>query len=161
MKKSSDIVGYGLLGVGAVLVLMGALPLFQGIHWEGIFLGFGSFVAGAWVLAGKDLRAAIRHALNATRENRGTHSVKSQPTGPVKIDPLLPVRILKLAKDHDGVLTVAIVAMELNVPLPQAQAGLEECVRVGNAAPDYDIPRGHSLYRFPEFLPPEAERSSN
>jgi hypothetical protein len=161
MKKSSDIAGYSLVGAGVVLVIMGALPLFQGIHWEGVFLGLGSFVAGAWVLAGKDLRSAIRRAWNANREHRVPHSPKSRASGPVQIDPLLPVRILKLAKDHDGVLTVANVAMELNVPLAQAQAGLEECVRVGNATPDYDIPRGHALYRFPEFLPPDSERLSN
>lgn len=161
MKKSSDIVGYGLIGAGVVLVLMGALPLFQGIHWEGVFLGFGSFVAGAWVLAGKELRAAIRRAIDANGTGRRSRSPKRQAGGPVQIDPLLPVRILKLAKEHDGVLTVAIVAMDLNVPIAQAQAGLEECVRVGNATPDYDIPRGHALYRFPEFLPPDSDRLSN
>ena len=67
------------------------------------------------------------------------------------IDPLLPVRILKLAREHKGTLTVAEVAIGLNVPLDQAEAGLSECVRAGNAIPDYDIARAHALYRFPEF----------
>ena len=49
--------------------------------------------------------------------------------------------------------------MELNVPLDQAQAGLDECVRAGNAFPDYDIARGHALYRFPEFAVPIAASS--
>lgn len=67
------------------------------------------------------------------------------------IDPLLPVRILKLAREHKGILTVAQVAISLDVPLDQAEAGLSECVRAGNATPDYDIPRAHAFYRFPEF----------
>jgi hypothetical protein len=76
----------------------------------------------------------------------------------VTIDPLLPVRILRLAKDHEGILTVAQVAIELNVPLDHADAGLAECVRAGNAIPDYDIAHAHPLYKFPEFLAPEPPR---
>jgi hypothetical protein len=160
MKKTSDIVGYGLLGAGAVLVLMGALPIFQGIHWEGVFLGFGSFFAGAWVLAGKELRGSFRRAFRATR-GESARRVRGSPPSTVRIDPLLPVRILKLARDQGGVLTLAQVAMELDVPLPEAQAGMDECVRAGNAVPDYDIPRGHAVYRFPELLPPSGKSPSD
>jgi len=74
------------------------------------------------------------------------------------IDPLLPVRILKLARDKGGILSVADVAIGLEVPLDHAEAGLAECVRAGNALPDYDIARAHPIYRFPEFLPPEPHR---
>ena len=80
---------------------------------------------------------------------------------PLPIDPLLPVRILRLAKDHAGIITVAQVAIELNVPLAHAEAGLAECVRAGNAMPDYDIAHAHPLYRFPEFLPPDPPRLSH
>ena len=51
--------------------------------------------------------------------------------------------------------------MELTVPLDHAEAGLTECVRAGNAIPDYDIPRGHALYRFPEFTAPDSPRLSS
>jgi hypothetical protein len=44
------------------------------------------------------------------------------------------------------------------VPLDQAEAGLAECVRAGNAVPDYDIARAHAVYRFPEFIPPEQPK---
>ena len=71
------------------------------------------------------------------------------------------MRILKLAKGHGGILTVAEVAMDLNVPLDQAEAGLSECVRAGNAVPDYDIQRAHAVFRFPEFLEPDAPRISS
>jgi hypothetical protein len=64
------------------------------------------------------------------------------------------VRILKLAKSRGGTLTVSEVAIELDVPLDHAEAGLEACVRAGNALPDYDVARGHMLYRFPEFIDP-------
>ena len=49
------------------------------------------------------------------------------------------------------------VSIELNVPLDQAGAALEECVRRGNAFPDYDIDRQHAVYRFPEFMPPREQ----
>jgi hypothetical protein len=34
-------------------------------------------------------------------------------------------------------------------------------VRAGNAVPDYDIPRGHELYRFPELLPEDPNQPSD
>jgi hypothetical protein len=75
-------------------------------------------------------------------------------TGPVAIDPLLPVRILRLAREKAGALTVSEVAISLNVPLEQAEEGLRACVRAGNATMDYDVTRGFTFYTFPEFLPP-------
>jgi hypothetical protein len=160
MKKTTDIVGYTLLGLSVASIFVGLSPLFP-VQVEAYLVGGVLFVAGAWVLAGPELRGAFRKALAATRGMRGKKRVNSMESGRVVIDPLLPVRILKLAKDHDGVLTVAMAAMELNVPLTHAQAGLEECVRAGNAVPDYDIPRGHAVYRFPEFLPQDPQRLSN
>jgi hypothetical protein len=71
-------------------------------------------------------------------------------------DPLLPVRILKLAKAHRGILTLSIVAIELNVPLADAEAGLDECVRQGLATPDYDMGKEVKYYRFQEDIPPES-----
>jgi hypothetical protein len=162
MKSTSRIVGWSLVALGGVSIFVGASPLFP-IYLEAFVLGGALFAAGAWVLAGKDLRETIRRGLRAARQlrrsSRGTsHRV---PGGVALLDPLLPVRILKLARGHEGLLTVARVAMELNVPLDQAQAGLDECVRAGNALPDFDIPRGHALYRFPEFTEPEQPHLSN
>ena len=163
MKKTSDIVGYTLLGLSAVSVFVGVSPIFP-VAIEAFLVGGVLFVAGAWVLAGKELRSTIRRAFEATRSARGGKGMRrvneEAPSAPLA-DPLLPVRILKLAKDHDGILTVAMVAIELFVPLAQAQKAMDECVRAGNAVPDYDIPRGHALYRFPEFLPRDPQRLSN
>jgi hypothetical protein len=159
MKFPQKTLGYILVGLGAASVFVGASPLFV-IKFEAIIVGFVLFIAGAWVLAGRELRDTIRKAYRATRDARRRGGDRSRER-PVPIDPLLPVEILKLAKIHAGVLTVAQAAMELNVPLDQAQAAMDQCVRAGNAIPDFDIPHGHSLYRFPEFFPPENNRLSS
>jgi hypothetical protein len=161
MSRLSRLVGWTLVALGGISLFVGMSPLFP-IGIEAFLLGGALFVAGAWVLAGKELRTSLRQAMRAARQMR--HSSKMAagrpPGGTPLLDRLLPVRILKLAQQHGGVLTVARVAMELNVPLDQAQAGLDECVRVGNALPDYDISRGHALYRFPEFTEPDQPRLS-
>jgi hypothetical protein len=162
MKSASRIVGWSLVALGGVSIFVGVSPLFP-IYLEAFVLGGAFFAAGAWVLAGKDLRDTIRRGLRAARQLRRSSRVTADraPGGVALLDPLLPVRILKLARGHGGLLTVAQVAMELNVPLDQAQAGLDECVRAGNALPDFDIPRGHAVYRFPEFTEPDTPRLSN
>jgi hypothetical protein len=156
-SKTQRVVGWGAIALGAASILVGASPLFP-IFIEAFVIGGVFFAAGAWVLAGKELRASIRRAVRVLRESRKPARSAGKSAAAALIDPLLPVRILKLAKAKNGVLTVAEVAIELNVPLNQAEAGLSECVRAGNALPDYDIPHGHPYYRFPEFLPPEPSR---
>ncbi len=159
MKRASRIVGWVLVGLGGLSIFVGASPLFP-IRGEAYLTGVVLFFAGAWVLAGRDLRDTIRRGLRASRRSRrALRGDGVQRAGGVVLrDPLLPVRILRLAKEQAGVLTVAQVAMRLEVPLDQAQAGLEECVRAGNALPDYDLSRGHALYRFPEFTAPDTPR---
>ncbi len=163
-------------------VFIGVSPLFE-VRLEAYLLGIGLFGAGAWLLAGKDLRDTIRLGLRAARQARNSSkgflrgpargaqgrsaagrnaagrnaAGRSAAGSPPLLDQLLPVKILKLAQQQGGVLTVARVAMELNVPLDQAQAGLDECVRAGNALPDYDLTHGHALYRFPEFSDPDRQ----
>ena len=162
MKLSQRIIGWGLVVAGGISLFVGLSPLFP-IGLEAFLLGSVFFAAGAWVLAGKELRDVIRRALRAVREVRqSSRRAAPRNAGTIQLlDRLLPVRILKLAREMHGILTVAQVAMELNVPLDQAQAGLDECVRAGNALPDYDIAHGHALYRFPEFTGPDRDLLSN
>ena len=162
MKLSQRIIGYGAVILGAVSVLVGVLPWF-GVQVEAYAVGIVFFATGAWVLAGPELRDTAMRAIAAAREARRSSRRATRRPGrdPVIIDPLLPVRILKLAREMGGTLTVAQVAMELTVPLDHAEAGLNECVRAGNAIPDYDIPRGHAVYRFPEFAEPDPPRLSS
>ena len=68
---------------------------------------------------------------------------------PATVDPLLPERILALARKLGSTLTVSQVARELAVSAGQAEAGLEACVRAGDALPEYDVARRQMLYRFP------------
>lgn len=148
-KKSRRILGYSLFAVGVAGFLVGASPIFP-VVVEAFVVGGILIAAGLWVLAGPELRASLRGAARASSNSR--RPARKPPAPRTMIDPLLPVRILKLAREHKGTLTVAEVAMGLNVPLDSAEAGLSECVRSGNAIPDYDIARNHPMYRFPEFL---------
>ena len=70
-----------------------------------------------------------------------------------RIDPLLPVRVLKLAESRSGVITVSTVAIALNVSLDECQLALDELVRKGAAIVDVDFSNGVASYSFPEFLP--------
>jgi hypothetical protein len=162
MKRSRRIAGWLMVGTGAACYLVGVSPLFA-IRFEAYILGTALFFSGAWVLTGSELRGTLRRGLRAWRDARRSalRAAQRGPGATALLDRLLPVRILKLAREQHGVLTVALVAMELNVPLDQAQAGLDECVRAGNAFPDFDIARGHALYRFPEFAGPDRDLLSN
>ncbi len=67
------------------------------------------------------------------------------------IDPLLEVRVLRLASEHGGRLSVAQTAMELDVSLDAAEGALDECSRKGGAYLETDGKTGIPCYRFPEF----------
>jgi hypothetical protein len=151
MKSLSRVAGYTVIALGGAAILVGSSPLFP-VFFEAFLVGGLLIAVGLWVLAGRDLRNLLRRAARTSRAGGAFHGARSQKRPPVVIDPLLPVRILKLAKSREGTLTVSDVAIDLNVPLDHAEAGLEACVRAGNALPDYDVARGHMLYRFPEFL---------
>jgi hypothetical protein len=162
MSRLQKIIGYGAIGLSVISIFIGISPLFV-VRFEAYLVGIVLFGVGAWILAGRELRDTIRRAFRAFQQDRTGAGRRGKRPGrsPLSIDPLLPVRILKLAKGHAGILTVAEVAMDLNVPLDQAEAGLSECVRAGNAVPDYDISRAHAVFRFPEFLEPDAPRISS
>lgn len=142
------ILGYILLGFGILSIIdfFSPIPIpttFLGAFFTGVI----AIGAGAWLLTGGGWMAYVKR----WAATRTPGSTRQQPA--VRFDPLLPVEIIRLAQKHDGLLSVSLVATELNVPLEQASAALEECVRQGNALPDYDIDRPHAVYRFPEFTP--------
>ena len=56
---------------------------------------------------------------------------RTETTRPV--DPKLPVRVLRLAAESGGVLSISQAAMGLDVPLDDAQAALDECAMKGTA----------------------------
>jgi hypothetical protein len=95
----------------------------------------------------------LRRLLSPGRSSRG----KGAEEASRRIDPLLPVRVLKLAEARSGVLTVSVVAMALNVGLDECQLALDELVRKGAATVDVDMSNGVASYLFPEFLPHAIE----
>ena len=142
------ILGYILLGFGILSVIDFFSPIPIPTTFLGAFVTGGiAIAAGAWLLTGGGWLAYLRRW--ASTRSAGS----SRQPGRVLFNPLLPVEILRLARENDGILTVSKVAIALNVPLDQAAAALEECVRKGNAMPDYDIDGQTALYRFPEFIP--------
>jgi hypothetical protein len=151
MKNLRRGLGYLSLALGGVSLVVGLSPIFP-IGVEAFVVGGAFFAAGAWALAGPEFKTLYR--VIAQRIPAEKREVKDS----VAIDPLLPVRILKLAKDKSGTLTVSEVAIGLNIPLEQAEEGLKACVRSGNALADFEVPLGYVKYRFPEFLSPEERR---
>jgi hypothetical protein len=145
------VVGYGLVGFGVLSVIDFFSPIPIPTTFLGAFFTGGIAIGvGAWLLSGGGWLPYLKRWA-ATRD-RGP----ARKQDAVRFDPLLPVEILRLARERGGLLTVSNVSIELNVPLDQAGAALEECVRRGNAFPDYDIDRQHAVYRFPEFMPPRG-----
>jgi len=147
-ERPRRLIGYSLLGAAALATVVGASPIFP-VYAEAFVAGGILAAAGRWVLAGPELRALIRKAASLKLRGSGR---RRRLTSRTAIDPLLPVHILKLARDHHGLLTVAEVAIGLNIPIDQAEAGLSECVRTGNAIPDFDVAGARAQYRFSEFL---------
>lgn len=147
--------GYTALVLGGISTFVFLSPLFP-IGIEAFIVGGIFFCAGAVALGGK----RICEFFQRLRSARPTQRKSVEP-----VDPLFPVRILKLAKEHGGVLTITAVAIAFSVPLDRAEAGLDACVRSGNATVNFDIPRGYAVYSFPEFLQapeqPGALESSN
>ena len=143
------VLGYGLLILGGLSVINFFSPIpVPTVGVSALVSGFLFMAAGAIVLIPdkKGLLSRIGVLLR----------LRSRPAA--EIDPLLPVRILKLAREHRGVLTVSAVAVGLNIPLDKAQAGLDACVRGGQAAADFDMDKEIKYYRFREFLPLPADK---
>jgi hypothetical protein len=142
--------------LGALLIILGIFTL--------PFLRFGGeFIIVSLFLISFGTIKLIRDSSMGERL-RGLLSSERRPSGgdspgpsARRIDPLLPVRVLKLAEARSGVLTVSSVAMALNVGLDECQSALDELVRKGAANADVDIATGVASYTFPEFLPHAIE----
>jgi hypothetical protein len=155
--ESTRVEGYlmsfkGKLGVA--LIILGSILLPLPFTREFILISLFLIAYGATTVirdvGGKD---RIRGLLGSMR--RPTEA-PGKPQGP-RIDPLLPVRVLKLAESRSGVVTVSSVAMALNVGLDECQLALDELVRKGAATVDVDLATGIATYSFPEFLPHTIE----
>ena len=141
--------------LGAVLVVLGFITLPFVRFWpEFLFVSVFLLAFGA-VRITRDLgvKDRIGDLMGSMRRPAETQGRVQPP----RIDPLLPVRVLKLAESRSGVVTVSSVAMALNVGLDECQLALDELVRKGAANVDVDLTTGVASYCFPEFQPHTIE----
>lgn len=112
-------------------------------------LGFLLIGTGLFLRAERDSSGRIRWgALKALfRKNKEKEKSESEP-----MDPLLPVKALKTASERGGQISIAQLAMELNVSLETAEKALDTCVRKGSAYIEIDQNTGIAVYCFPEFM---------
>lgn len=141
--------------LGAILIVLGLVTIpFVRFGDEFLLLSVGLTVFGAVTLvrdfAGKD---RLRGLLGSMRRRTPEPRDEARP----RIDPLLPVRVLKFAESRAGIVTVSSVAMALNVGLDECQLALDELVRKGAANADVNMSTGVASYSFPEFLPQTIE----
>lgn len=144
MKNGRRVFGYGAVTLGAASTIVFLSPIFP-IGFEAFLVAALFFGAAYWALAKPTFTGLLR--LIAPR-------IAAPPPEPT--DPLLPVKILRLARAHHGTLTVSQTAIELNIPINEAEAGLAACVRASSATEDFDMRRGYALYLFPEFSDPAS-----
>jgi hypothetical protein len=148
--RGRRILGYVLTGLG----ILSIVDFFSPIPIPTV--GASAFISGS-ILVGAGLFALYYRKVDwqgLFRRIAGRPRIGSEPASRPPIDPLVPVSILKLARDRGGILTVAMASMALEISLDIAEAGMEECVKKGMATPEYDEDRSTVTYRFPEFLPP-------
>ena len=135
--------------LGTALVILGSISMVVPFTREFMLVSVILVVLGiATIIRGSGIGSRLRHLFDAQRRPIQPQ-VKPQP----RIDPLLPVRVLKLAESRSGVITVSSVAIALNVGLDECQLALDELVRKGAATVDVDLSNGVASYSFPEFLP--------
>ncbi|WP_455381254.1 hypothetical protein [Salinispira pacifica] len=139
MKKGRRLFGYTAIALGAISSVVFISPIFP-IGFQAFLLAALFFGAAYWALARPTLPGILNRIAPRLQEP------------PPPVDPMLPVRILRLARENHGTLTVSEVAIELEVPVSEAEAGLRACVRSSSAVEDFDVRRGFALYRFPEFI---------
>ena len=144
------IAGWFLIGLGLANIANFMAPKPIPTVGAGAFIAGGLLIVAGLAVNGLGPALAERIRLLLRSETAPRKAV------PRPIDPLLPVRILKLAEKRSGRLTVSVAAMSLEIGLDQAQAGLEELERRGAASSEIDEETGLMAWRFPEFLPPSG-----
>jgi hypothetical protein len=144
-------------GLGIFLVVLGFATLpFIRFGDEFLLISLFLLIFGtARIVRDLGVGARIRALLRSERR-----PVEGQGKARPRIDPLLPVRVLKLAEARGGLLTVSAVAMALNVGLDECQLALDELVRKGAALADVNMSTGVASYSFPEFLPPAIDSAN-
>jgi hypothetical protein len=146
--RGRRVFGYVLAGLGILSIVdfFSPIPIpttgVTAIISGALLIGAGLYVI---YLRDVDWQGLLKRAIS----RKAQEQVANRPP----LDPLVPVAILKLAREKGGLLTVSTISMALDLPLDTAEAGIEECIRRGVATAEYDEARSTVMYRFPEFLP--------
>lgn len=142
MRDRRRLAGWVLVAAGGAALLVGASPLFP-VVGRAFLVGGVLLAAGLWLLIG--------------RQPGPGRAGPRQPRAPA--DPLVVQRLQDLARRAGGVLSAAQASRELGVSPEAAEAGLEACVRSGQAVPEFDAARGGMFYTFPGASPGDDERA--
>jgi len=137
--------GAGLIGLGVANILNFWAPVPVPTVGPSAFIIGGLLVLGGFYLRlpqGSSGRIVWDRLFGAARLGAAR---------PKPVDPMLAVRVLKLASESGGSLTVSQAAIKLNVALDDAQAALDECAVKGTAYIQVDEATGIPAYKFPEF----------
>jgi hypothetical protein len=148
------IAGTGCIVIGVLSILNFWAPVPVPTVGASAFISGGLFILlGLFLRMPRDGSGRIEWGRLAglLRASGGGKEAKASP--PRIADPLLTVKVLRLASESQGRLSVSQVAIRLNVPLDAAQAALDECALKGVAYIDVNDDTGISSYCFPEFLP--------
>jgi hypothetical protein len=140
-------VGIGLAIFGALNILDFFSPIPIPTIGISAFVVGSLFIAGGLLLANFDRISKLRLA-DLLKSTRSLPQEKPRAI----VNPLLPVRVLELAKSKQGKLTISEVAMGLNIGLDEAEAALTALLRRGDARADVNLTTGVTSYRFPEFI---------
>jgi hypothetical protein len=135
--------------LGAILIVLGLVSMFLPFTREFALISVILIAFGASSVVREIGGKGRLRSLFGSLRRPSEPPARMQP----RIDPLLPVRVLKLAESRSGLVTVSSVAMALNVGLDECQLALDELVRKGAANVDVDFSTGVASYSFPEFLP--------
>jgi len=153
---------------GNLLIFFGVLNLIDFMSPRPIpTVGFSAIIGGIFfIFVGLYLRSNTQGgskfpwtSLGRLLGNQGKTSQDRQAGGTADggaagkpEDPLLSVRVLRLASEKKGRLTIAQTAIALNVPLDQVEGALDGCAKKGSAYMEVNPQTGVTTYCFPEFL---------
>ncbi|MFA6507914.1 MAG: hypothetical protein WCT14_17560 [Treponemataceae bacterium] len=147
--------------LGNILIAFGGLNILNFYAPRPIpTVGISAFIVGGLFIT---IGIVVRRKKNGS-ESIGFDSVKSlfkksrnKEAEKKNTDPLMAVRVLRLAAEKGGKLSVAQTAMELNIPLDTAEKALDECASKGGAYIDINSSTGIASYQFPEFSPKDSD----
>ncbi|GAB1483809.1 hypothetical protein MASR2M78_26250 [Treponema sp.] len=145
-----------IIGLGALNILNFWAPRpIPTVGPSAFILGILLMGAGAILKAERDETGKIQWArlfalLRSSSKNPKNESLKNKDGVRIR-DPLLAVKVLRLAEENGGKLSVSQAAMNLNVPIAEAEAALDECASRGTASIEVNPETGIPSYRFPEF----------